>query len=152
MPTAPAFPAPGSLAARIVNAAVALNTALYRMTGGRLGNRVKGAPVLLLDHVGRRSGQKRTVPLLYLQDGENLVIVASRGGSDAMPAWCLNLRANPRTTVQVGPRRREVLAREADAEEKARLWPRLVEMYPDYDAYQRRTDRQIPVIVLSPAG
>lgn len=151
MPTAPAFPPPGSLAARLTNRLVAANTALYRLSGGRIGNKVKGAPVLLLDHVGRKSGRRRTVPLLYLRDGEDLVIVASRGGSDAMPAWWLNLRANPRTSVQVGGERREVVARQATPEEKDRLWPRLVEMYPDYDAYQRRTERQIPVIVLSPA-
>ena len=79
---------------------------LYRRSGGRLGNTVKGAPVLLLDHVGRKSGRARTAPVLYMREGEDLVIVGSRGGSDAMPAWWLNLQANPTTTVQIGTERR----------------------------------------------
>jgi deazaflavin-dependent oxidoreductase (nitroreductase family) len=123
---------------------------LYRRSGGRLGNTVKGAPVLLLDHVGRKSGRARTAPLLYMRDGEDLVIVASRGGSDAMPAWLLNLRATPTTAVQIGTESRRVVAREASAEEKAELWPGLVEMYGDYEIYQRRTEREIPVVILSP--
>jgi deazaflavin-dependent oxidoreductase (nitroreductase family) len=122
------------------------------VTGGRLGGTMnKGkAPILLLDHVGRKSGKKRTAPVLYTTDGDDLVIVGSRGGSDAPPAWWLNLQANPDTTVQVKRDRRDVTAREATPEEHARNWPRLVEMYPDYDVYQTRTDRKIPVIILSP--
>jgi deazaflavin-dependent oxidoreductase (nitroreductase family) len=128
------------------------HTAVYRLTGGRIGRRVLGgAPVLLLDHVGRKSGKKRTSPLLYIEEGEELVIVASKGGSHGHPAWWLNLREHPRTTVQVGGELRKVVARRASPEEKARLWPRLVEIWPDYEAYQRRTSRDIPVIVLSPA-
>lgn len=124
--------------------------AAYRRTGGRIGGRFGGAPVLLLDHVGRRSGARRTTPLLYLDDGGDLVLVGSRGGSKAPPAWWLNLEAQPRTVVQVGPHRRQVVARTASGEEKARLWPRLVDLYPDYQTYQNRTDRDIPVIVLEP--
>jgi deazaflavin-dependent oxidoreductase (nitroreductase family) len=101
--------------------------------------------------VGRKSGKKRTSPLLYIEEGEELVIVASKGGSHSHPAWWLNLRERPRTTVQVGGERRKVVARRASPDEKARLWPRLVEIWPDYEAYQRRTSRDIPVIVLSPA-
>jgi F420H(2)-dependent quinone reductase len=134
-----------------MNKVVAVNTHVYRLTGGRVGNKMKGAPVLLLDHVGRRSGQARTTPLLYLRDDADIVIVASRGGSDATPAWWLNLQAHPATTVQIGRERLPVLAREATPDEKARLWPRLVEMYPDYAVYQTRTERQIPVVILSPA-
>lgn len=152
MSTAPAFPPPGTIRSKLVNAGVNINTVLYRLSGGRLGGRIKGAPVLLLDHVGRKSGHKRTTPLLYLVDGDSLVIVASRGGSDAMPAWWLNLQANPSTTVQVGRERRSVLARQATIEEKSALWPRLVEMYGDYAVYQTRTTREIPVIILSPAS
>jgi deazaflavin-dependent oxidoreductase (nitroreductase family) len=138
---------------RIWDGFVRTHVAAYRLTGGRVGHRVTGgAPVLLLDHVGRRSGRKRTNPLLYIEDGDNLVIVASKGGSHRHPAWWLNLRDSPRTMVQVGGRRREVIARQADPDEKARLWPRLVEVWPDYEAYQRRTSREIPVIVLSRAG
>lgn len=124
----------------------------YRLTGGRIGRRVKGVDVLLLDHVGRRSGQQRTNPLLFIADGDDLVIVASKGGAPKHPAWWLNLRDSPRTTVQVNDERREVVARQADAGERARLWPRLVEVWPDYDAYQRRTSREIPVVLLSLAN
>lgn len=129
---------------RAVNMVTRMHVAAYRLAGGRLVGTWQGAPMLLLDHVGRRSGNRRTTPLLYLEDGEDLAIVASRGGSQAPPAWWLNLEAHPRTTVQVGARRREVVARIASPEEKAELWPRLVEMYSDYETYQRRTDREIP--------
>jgi F420H(2)-dependent quinone reductase len=149
MPASPPFPPPGTLRARIANLVPQANAIVYRRTGGRLGKTVKGAPVLLLDHVGRRSGHARTTPLLYLRDGDDLVIAASRGGSDAMPAWWLNLQAHPDTTVQIGTERTDVSAREATPEEKERLWPPLVEMYPDFAVYQRRTARSIPVIILS---
>jgi F420H(2)-dependent quinone reductase len=152
LPSPPPVPSPGSLGARAVNALTRLHVTLYRRSGGRIGRKLAGAPVLLLEHVGRRSGRRRTTPLLYLDDGADLVIVASRGGSDAPPAWWLNLEATPRTTVQVGRERREVLARTASPEEKARLWPCLVELYPDYRTYQERTEREIPVVVLEPAG
>jgi deazaflavin-dependent oxidoreductase (nitroreductase family) len=131
---------------------IGFNTFIYRRTAGRMGGKVKGAPVLLLDHVGRKTGTARTTPLLYLEDGSDLVIVGSRGGSDAMPAWFFNLMETPQTTVQVGSDRRSVLARQANHEERERLWPRLVEMYPDYAVYQTRTERGIPVVILSPAG
>src|SRR5215212_1711841 len=127
------------------------NVKLYRLSGGKLGGKFSGAPVLLLDHIGRKTGRRRTTPVLYMPDGDDLIVVASRGGSDANPAWWLNLKANPQTTVQVGSERRRVVAREATPEEKQRLWPRLVDVYSDYEVYQRRTERQIPVIVLSPA-
>ena len=152
MPASPSIPPPGTFRAKVVNAFANANVMLYRRSGGRLGNTVKGAPVLLLDHVGRKSGRARTAPVLYMRDGEELVIVASRGGSDAMPAWWLNLQANPTTTVQIGTERRRVVAHEANAEEKAELWPRLVGIYPDYEVYQRRTERQIPVVILSPSA
>jgi F420H(2)-dependent quinone reductase len=151
MPASPAIPPPGTLRFKLVQRMIDLNTAIYRRTGGRLGNKVKGAPVLLLDHVGRKSGKARTTPLLYLEDGADVVIVGSRGGSDAMPAWFFNLMAKPETTIQIGGKRRSVIARQANDEERARLWPRLVEMYADYEAYQRRTERKIPVVILSPS-
>jgi deazaflavin-dependent oxidoreductase (nitroreductase family) len=152
MSASPAFPPPRTLRAKLVNAAVNMNVRLYRMSGGRVGATIKGAPVLLLDHVGRKSGVKRTTPLLYLADGDDVVIVGSRGGSDAMPAWWFNLMANPTTTVQIGRERRRVTARQASPQEKAELWPRLVQMYSDYDVYQSRTKREIPVAILSPAA
>jgi F420H(2)-dependent quinone reductase len=136
----------------MLNALTRAQVKVYRRTGGRMANSIKGAPVLLLDHVGRKSGQARTSPVLYMKDGDDLVIVASRGGSEATPAWWLNLKANPQTTVTVGPDTRRVIARQASPEEKTQLWPRLVEIFPDFAAYQRRTSRDIPVIVLSPAA
>jgi F420H(2)-dependent quinone reductase len=151
MSTPPPIPPPGSLRLKFLNAATNANVAMYRRSGGRFGGRVSGAPVLLLDHVGRKSGQRRTTPLLYLKDDADLVIVASRGGSDATPAWWLNLQANPDTSVQVDRERRKVTARRATPDEKRLLWPRLVAMYADFAAYQARTAREIPVIILSPA-
>jgi F420H(2)-dependent quinone reductase len=124
---------------------------LYRLTGGRVGGRVRGVDIVLLEHVGRKSGKRRTSPLLYIRDGENLVIVASKGGAAKHPAWWINLRANPETTVQVGGERRRVRAREAEGEERERLWTRVVEVWPDYENYQRRTERRIPVVVLEAA-
>jgi deazaflavin-dependent oxidoreductase (nitroreductase family) len=111
-----------------------------------------GNPVLLLHHVGRRSGEQRVTPLLYLADGEDLVIVASMGGTPKHPAWFHNLTAGPATEVEVGSERRTVTARVAGAEERARLWPRLVEHYPAFARYQARTEREIPVVILSPRG
>jgi len=139
------------LASPLIRAVSAANTWVYRFSGGRIGGRFRGgAPVLLLTTVGRKSGQPRTAPLLYLQDGENLVIVASKGGMSHHPVWYLNLEANPDVKVQIGSDRRRMRARRASDEEKAKLWPRLVAMYRDYDDYQARTDRNIPVVVLEP--
>ena len=124
---------------------------LYRASGGRIGHRLPGLPqMLLLDHVGAKSGTRRTSPLLYASDGENLVIVASKGGHPKNPAWYHNLLAHPDTTVQVGGERRDVHARVASDPEREHLWPLVVSVYPTYDSYQRRTDRQIPLVVLEP--
>ena len=92
----------------------------------------------------------RTAPLMYVRDGEDIVVLASRGGSDAMPAWYLNLKANPRTTVEVGRRTIDVLAQDAPEEDRERLWQLAVSNYPHFDAYQERTERRIPVVVLKP--
>jgi deazaflavin-dependent oxidoreductase (nitroreductase family) len=106
--------------------------------------------MLLLDHVGAKSGTKRTSPLVYLADGKNVVIVASKGGSARNPAWFHNLRANPETTVQIGSERRPVTARVATARERSRLWPKVVSTYGGYQGYQARTSRQIPLVILEP--
>lgn len=144
-------PKPGSPAFKAWNVITAANTWIYRRSGGRLGATFDGAPTLLLHHIGRKSGQERVAPLLYLPDGDDLVIVASWGGSPQNPAWFHNLQAAPQTTVQVGPQRRAVTARVADADERARLWPRLIDLYPAYDDYQARTGgREIPLVILSP--
>lgn len=127
------------------------HTLVYRATGGRIGQRLPGLPqMLLLDHVGARSGTRRTIPLLYLEDGADVVVVASKGGHPKHPAWYHNLRANPDTTVQIGGERRPVHARLADADERARLWPEAVALYPSYRGYQERTEREIPMVILEP--
>jgi F420H(2)-dependent quinone reductase len=128
-----------------------VNVVLFRMTGGRVGGSYRGAPILLLHHTGRRSGRRRVSPLIYLPAGRDLVVVASKGGTDRNPAWFHNLLAAPETDVEV-PRegRRRVHARVAEGEERERLWPRVVEIYRPYAGYQRHTDRQIPLVVLAP--
>jgi deazaflavin-dependent oxidoreductase (nitroreductase family) len=124
---------------------------LYRASGGRIGHHVPGLPpMLLLDHVGAKSQVKRTTPLLYAVDGEDVVIVASKGGYPRNPAWYHNLLAHPDTTIQVGRERRNVHARVASAEERQRLWPLVVSVYRGYEGYQRRTGREIPLVVLEP--
>jgi deazaflavin-dependent oxidoreductase (nitroreductase family) len=127
-----------------------LHTLIYRTSGGRLGHRLPGMPqMLLLDHVGAKSGKERTSPLVYANDGDDLVIVASKGGFPKNPGWFHNLKANPDTTVQVGTERRPVRARVANAEERKRLWPKVVEVYSGYEGYQQRTEREIPLVILA---
>jgi deazaflavin-dependent oxidoreductase (nitroreductase family) len=123
---------------------------VYRATGGKLFGRMGKSPILLLNTVGRKSGKKRTSPLLYAMDGEDFVIIASKGGASAHPAWYLNLMANPEATVEIEDREVRIRAEEADSEEKSRLWQKMVEMYPAYDAYQEKTEREIPLLVLRP--
>jgi deazaflavin-dependent oxidoreductase (nitroreductase family) len=137
----------------IANRLVDGHTLVYRATHGLVGWWVPPiGRMLLLDHVGARTGKHRTTPLLYIDDGDNLVIVASKGGAPRHPAWFHNLRANPDTTVRVGPGRRRVRAHVADADERSRLWPKVVEAYGGYADYQDRTDRQIPIVVLERSG
>lgn len=127
------------------------HTLVYRATNGLIGHRMPGAPpMLLLDHVGAKTGTKRTSPLAYLQDGKNYVIVASKGGHPKHPGWYHNLRANPDTTIQVGSRRLAVRARVATPQERERLWPRAVAAWGPFESYQRRTARQIPLVILEP--
>jgi F420H(2)-dependent quinone reductase len=135
----------------ITRRVMAGHTAIYRATGGLIGHRIPGlAQHLLLDHVGAKSAKKRTSPLLYGKDGENLILVASKGGYPRHPAWFHNLMANPDTTVQVGTSRKAVHARVATAAERKRLWPLMVGIYGGYGEYQRRTEREIPIVVLEP--
>jgi deazaflavin-dependent oxidoreductase (nitroreductase family) len=124
---------------------------IYRATGGLIGQRIPGAPrILLLDHVGARTGTQRTTPLAYIEDGRDVVIVASKGGHPKNPSWFHNLRAHPDTTVQIGRGHRAVHARVASPEERARLWPEVVAAYGGYEGYQRRTKREIPLVILEP--
>ena len=127
------------------------HTAIYRATGGRIGGQLPGGvKVLLLDSRGRRSGKRRTNPLLYIEDGDNLVIIASKGGFPRHPAWYHNVQDNADVTVQVGSKQRQLRARDADATERKRLWPKAVEAYPGYEDYRERTEREIPVVILEP--
>src|SRR6267378_1761953 len=124
----------------VLNRMMQGHAVIYRASGGRIGHRVPGAPpMLLLDHIGAKSGTVRTSPL-----------VASKGGNPRHPAWYHNLRANPDTTIQVGTERRAVRARVAEPEERARLWPKAEATYGGYRGYQDRTDREIPLVILEP--
>ena len=135
----------------VVRAMSALNIWLYRLSGGRIAGRFPGgAPILLLTTKGRRSGQPRVAPLLYLRDGERLVVVASKGGMSQHPTWYLNLREHPDVEVETGSQRQKMRARTADDAERAALWPRLVAIYGSYADYQARTERKIPVVILEP--
>ena len=135
----------------ILRHGITLHVLIYRATHGRIGYRFRGGPpMLLLDHVGARTAVKRTTPLVGVRDGENFVVVASKGGYPRHPAWFHNLRANPDTTIQVRAVRHGVRARVADPKERARLWPKAVAVYPGYEAYQRRTTREIPLVILEP--
>ena len=138
------------LTTRALGALTRVHLAVHRLTGGRVGGSTLGTPVLFLTTTGRKSGQPRTIPLNYFRAGDAFVVIASNAGQAAHPAWYLNLLADPRATIQVGRARRRVVARAADAEEKRRLWPRVVQMSRLYDAYRRRTPRDIPVVLLRP--
>ncbi len=127
-----------------------LHQAVYRVSGGRIGSQLVGAPVLLLTTTGRKSGKTRTTPLLYLKEGANWVVAGSNAGDDRDPAWWLNLKVHSVATVQIRNTVKQVRAREASEEEKSLLWPRFVDMYADYKVYQQRTVRNIPVVILEP--
>ena len=143
---------PGSpMNKRALRVVSALNVLIYRVSHGKLlGRFPSGAPVCLLTTRGRKSGRSRTVPLLYLADGNDFIVVASQGGRPQHPGWYFNLEVDPSGELTIGSRRFPVIARRVSEEEKAQLWPALVEMYPPYRDYQRRTTRLIPVIRLSP--
>lgn len=133
---------------KVVNA---FHPALLKLTGGRVGRSLVGMPVVVLETVGRKSGVVRRTPLTSpVQDGETVVLVASYGGDSRHPAWYLNLTADPDVTIEMNGARRAMRARTATPEEKAALWPRIVRAYKGYAAYQKRTDRDIPVVLLDP--
>ncbi len=121
---------------------------LYRVSGGRLGNRLMGAPILLLTVKGRKTGKAHTTPLIYMANEDQVVLVASKGGYERHPEWYLNLTANPEVSILIKKERSQMVARTATVLEKKRLWPRMVEMYKGYEDYQRSTDRDIPLILL----
>ena len=121
---------------------------VYRETGGERGYHWRGAPILLLTTVGRTSGQERTTPLIFRSDGERWILVASRGGAPDHPSWYKNLRANPDAEIEVRAEKISVRAHDAEGDERKRLWRLMTEKWPAYDDYQRRTERQIPVVIL----
>jgi deazaflavin-dependent oxidoreductase (nitroreductase family) len=127
-----------------------LNTPLYRLSGGRIGGKVGRAPVLLLTTTGRKSGEPRTAPVVYLADGENVVVINTNAGNAKVPAWSLNLVAKPEAEVELGRERRKVAARIAEGEERAELWRKHNEQYAGFDDYEAKLDREISVIVLEP--
>jgi deazaflavin-dependent oxidoreductase (nitroreductase family) len=137
---------------QVFNLATDAHVFAYRATGGIIGHRAIAIipPTLLLDHVGAKTGRARTTPLSYIRDGEAYVIVASMGGAPRNPAWFHNLKANPRTTIQVGSKTMDVTARVAGPAERSRLWPRVVDTYQGYAGYQARTQREIPLVILEP--
>jgi deazaflavin-dependent oxidoreductase (nitroreductase family) len=142
---------------RVIKVMSRVNTRLYRLTGGRVGKswRIgaamkKPVPICLVTTTGRKSGRPRTVPLCYMQDGPNIVLVASQGGLPTNPQWYGNIRANPAVEIEIGKRRAAYRARKADRAERAELWPKLVDLYADYASYQSWTDREIPVVICEP--
>lgn len=123
----------------------------YRETGGEVGHIWRGAPTLLLTTTGRRSGERRTTPLIYGRDGDRYVVVASKGGAPRHPAWYLNLSAEPEVEVQVLDERFRARASTAGPQERERLWRLMAGIWPAYDEYTQRTEREIPVVVLERA-
>lgn len=144
---------------KIIKTMSKMNAAIYRWTGGLLGSKWRvgsafpwGIPVLLLTTIGRKSGQPRTAPLVFIEDGDNLIIVASQGGLPRDPLWYKNLQATPECEVQIKRRKMKMRARTASEVERGRLWPELLAHYSDFASYEAWTDRLIPVVILEPAG
>jgi F420H(2)-dependent quinone reductase len=123
---------------------------IYRVSGGRLWTRMSGMPILLLTTTGRKSGEPRPVALQHVKDGDRFIVIGSHAGEPKHPAWFLNLEANPEATVQIGKETTPVRAREAEGEERDRLWKQVVEIDPAYDEYRERVERRIPVVILEP--
>ena len=127
------------------------NTFVYKKTDGKVGGKLpKGAPVALLTTTGRKTGEPRVSPLLYLRDGDRVILVASQGGAAKNPMWYLNLKANPKVSVQIKDEMLNLTARDATEAERTEYWPKLVEMYSSFDDYQSWTDRVIPVVMCEP--
>lgn len=130
-----------------------LHRSLFDMSNGKVAGRIGSMPVVQLSTVGRRTGEhRRTMLTSPVQDGDDVVLVASWGGDDRHPTWYLNLRANPEVEITMSGKRRRMRARTATPEEKATLWPRIVQAYSGYAGYQRKTERDIPVVILAPAS
>jgi deazaflavin-dependent oxidoreductase (nitroreductase family) len=129
--------------------ATGLHISLYKRSGGRIAGRMFGAPMMLLTTTGRRSGQPRVTPLLCIKDGDRFLAVASFGGDDRDPQWFRNLQANPEATIQLEGQTIPVRAAVATTEQKKTLWPKVLAAYKGYGSYQRKTSRDIPVVILT---
>lgn len=127
-----------------------LNEKIYRWTGGRLMGKLAGRDVMLVTMTGAKSGKKRVIPLMHVPYKEGVIIVASQGGAPKNPVWFNNLVAHPNVEVQFKSKKMKLRVRRADTEEKAAVWPVCCEHYPDYDIYQNRTGRDIPVFIAEP--
>jgi deazaflavin-dependent oxidoreductase (nitroreductase family) len=126
-----------------------IHNRVYRLSGGKIGGRIGKARVLLLTTTGRKTGRRRTNPLLYTHAGERAyMVIASKGGSDQHPLWYRNLQANPLGEVTIGRKTQQVRARDAEGDERELLWRALADLYPGYDKYAQKTSRRIPVVVL----
>jgi len=123
---------------------------LYKASGGRASGHIGKMPVLLLTTTGRKSGKQRTKPLGYVKDGDDYLLAASNAGNDFFPSWWLNLKASPVAEIQVGSQRLAVNARKASPQERERMWPKFVAVYKGYAGYEKKTDREIPVVILTP--
>jgi F420H(2)-dependent quinone reductase len=139
-----------SLGARGLRWVGRLNVPVYRLSGGRLFGKVGKAPILLLTTTGRRSGQPRTTPVVYLADGSDVILIDTNAGNERLPAWSHNLKANPEAEVEVGRRRHPVRARQAEGEERAELWRAHNVQYAGFDDYDEKLRRQPSVWVLEP--
>jgi deazaflavin-dependent oxidoreductase (nitroreductase family) len=139
-----------SMPAGALRAMGKLNVPIYRLTRGRVMGRIGRAPVLLLTSTGRRSGQPRTAPVLFLADGERVIVIGSNAGNTREPAWSHNLKANPDAEVEIRGEHRQVRARACAGDERAELWRRMNEQYAGFDDYDERTSRDIAVFALEP--
>ena len=126
------------------------NVLLYKLTGGRILGTLTGRPVMLVTMTGAKSGKERTIPLMYVPYKDGVIVVASQGGAPKTPVWYNNLVKNPDVVVQYKSTKMNLRARQVDDAEKAAVWPTCVEHYAEYDDYQKRTDRNIPVFVCEP--
>jgi F420H(2)-dependent quinone reductase len=124
--------------------------AVYRRTEGKLGAKLLWFPAALITTIGRRSGEPRTTPTLYLRDGDHVVLPASFGGRDEHPMWYRNLKSNPKVHIQIRGEHLDLIAREATEDERNRYWPKLVRIYPPYRGYRKAADRVIPLVVCEP--
>lgn len=140
----------GSIARSLQRFFMQGHVSLYRLTGGAIGGRAAGRSFLILTTLGRKSGKERDTPLSYFPDGEHLIVIASNGGASKHPTWWLNLQANPQAKVQIRGRTIAITARQATSDESKRLWSIIAAKYQNFVAYQKRTTREIPIVILTP--